>query len=151
MKGGAQQWEDKLIEDVQEVQDTGSRNSLDTFLLPLWGPEPEAWAWSSTISYLGREYRSGVRKSTSTHRYTQFSIQWHRLKMNLPLFPSGSVVGLSGLWRIRLLYLASTSCKRIPTKVVKLLDQVTPTLSEIEETGWSLFNCFICIKRTSLP
>lgn len=76
----------------------------DSSVIPLWDQNPRRQQ-SSTIFYLERK-----RKLQKKDKPPVFSTS--RVDAVVPLLPSVSAVGLSGLWLIRLLYLASTSCRR---------------------------------------
>lgn len=93
-KRGSQQRDDKLI----------GRESRRQFGNSSLGSEPEA---AAEFHYLlsGKKAKAS-EKGQTTHFWNS------QVDAVVPLLPSVSAVGLSGLWLIRLLYLTSTSCRR---------------------------------------
>lgn len=93
-KGGSQQWDDKLI----------GRESRRQFGNSSLGPEPKVVAG---FHYLLSGKRAEASETGQSARFCH-----SQPDAVVPLLPSVSTVDLSGLWLIRLWYLASTSCRR---------------------------------------
>lgn len=93
-RGGSQQWDDKLI----------GRESRRQFGNSSLGPEPKVVAG---FHYLLSGKRAEASETGQSARFCH-----SQPDAVVPLLPSVSTVDLSGLWLIRLWYLASTSCRR---------------------------------------